>query len=543
MCDDCPICLRQLASEPWGVCIPCGHAFHLSCWGQGRRNEKHVPSCATCNEVATEFVVSGSGHEDGGDDEAKPQQCTMVRSSDQDEEPATSTNSRASGEMGGITPRRRDAARGALRHLGFSLTAVKRHKDWLKRGKDTPKCSSDNEGRVSPPQAGSDSHDNWREREEEELRRIKADAKEHRAGEAGGRPGARQTGQDVLKEKSSSRPRLIDTAAQCFVSEMFAPEDVGERQEEAARTGSARELHAYVVCESDQISGVSSEMHESASSDLNAADEVLGVERGLVDMGFERDRIKRTLSEMRLSGSSDLDMDEVLGRMLADDLPRASNVADNSLVSSLMSMGFEEEKIRHAVSDMRLSGASDINADKVLGVMLGGDVPAKVTTTNGAGGDSSDCNAGNQADLLEGMRPSSCRDPALNHARVATDGTARESSQADFLEGMRPSSCRDPALNDASAAPQHRRPTIEIAPGQEGLLLRGRQTWAAMHNGTAILVTCLVCNETLQCCPEADYFLCPDCDVVGDCGGGRLLRSSRSSIGAIGLGYKKKNAL
>jgi len=56
--------------------------------------------------------------------------------------------------------------------------------------------------------------------------------------------------------------------------------------------------------------------------------------------------------------------------------------------------------------------------------------------------------------------------------------------------------------------------SIEITRGQFARLLKGRQTWSAMHNGTALSAQCIICNGTLQCCPEADYVLCPECNVV-----------------------------
>ena len=82
-----------------------------------------------------------------------------------------------------------------------------------------------------------------------------------------------------------------------------------------------------------------------------------------------------------------------------------------------------------------------------------------------------------------------------------------------------------------------------------------------MQNGTSVLAKCIICNVTLQCCPEADYVLCPDCNVVSpltaDCDNRRRDSSARNvhpgvatkscrrlsmcgHVGAVGLGYKKE---
>ena len=61
---ECPICLCPVTDEPWGVCAPCGHPFHRSCWdqvtanfiNQGARRKKKNPPCAICKRATREFV-------------------------------------------------------------------------------------------------------------------------------------------------------------------------------------------------------------------------------------------------------------------------------------------------------------------------------------------------------------------------------------------------------------------------------------------------------------------------------------------------------
>ena len=79
--------------------------------------------------------------------------------------------------------------------------------------------------------------------------------------------------------------------------------------------------------------------------------------------------------------------------------------------------------------------------------------------------------------------------------------------------------------------------TIEIAPGTVEWL-GGRRTRNAIQDGTAVQATCLVCHEVLQCCPEADYFMCPDCNVVADCSKEKTTNQG-STISFVGLGHNK----
>ncbi|KAL3802668.1 hypothetical protein HJC23_011992 [Cyclotella cryptica] len=61
MSADCPICLSPLTS-PWGVCHPCGHAYHRECWdallcaSHETSRKKKKKKCALCNCATDTFV-------------------------------------------------------------------------------------------------------------------------------------------------------------------------------------------------------------------------------------------------------------------------------------------------------------------------------------------------------------------------------------------------------------------------------------------------------------------------------------------------------
>lgn len=72
-------------------------------------------------------------------------------------------------------------------------------------------------------------------------------------------------------------------------------------------------------------------------------------------------------------------------------------------------------------------------------------------------------------------------------------------------QGYKPSS---------SMSTHSRRHEIEIAPG-EYMPLRGSvETMDAVNNGSATQVACLACGIELQCVPDADLVICPDCRVL-----------------------------
>ena len=191
----------------------------------------------------------------------------------------------------------------------------------------------------------------------------------------------------------------------------------------------------------------------------------------------------------------------------------------DSLVCSLLDMGFEKDQVENVISDMRNSGVAKIDVDNVLGVFWGGDMPG-----SRSGGRTQRSRCFGQDNPGRGLAQN-------NSGTVATSKPQNEEKSL----------------------------SIEITPGQFAQLLKGRQTWNAMQNGTSVSAKCIICNATLQCCPEADYVLCPDCNVVSpltaDCGSMRRDSSGRNvhqankscrrlsmggHVGAVGLGYKKE---
>ena len=193
----------------------------------------------------------------------------------------------------------------------------------------------------------------------------------------------------------------------------------------------------------------------------------------------------------------------------------------DSLVRSLSDMGFEKDQVENVISGMHNSGVSKIDVDKVLGVLLGGDSPA-----SRSGGRTQRSRSFDQGSPGRGSTQN-------NRATVASSKPSTKENQRNEENSL----------------------SIEISPGLFAQLLKGRQTWNAMHNGTSVSAACIICNATLQCCPEADYILCPDCNVVSplttDCDSRRRDSSTRNlhqdvansmgvHVGAVGLGYKKE---
>ena len=55
--NDCPLCLCPVVSERWGVCVPCGHALHLSCYYDlSVRSSARDMSCPVCKSTCRSFV-------------------------------------------------------------------------------------------------------------------------------------------------------------------------------------------------------------------------------------------------------------------------------------------------------------------------------------------------------------------------------------------------------------------------------------------------------------------------------------------------------
>lgn len=171
------------------------------------------------------------------------------------------------------------------------------------------------------------------------------------------------------------------------------------------------------------------------------------------------------------------------------------------LMGSISEMGFEADQVESAVIRLRESGtrASQIDADKVLGVLLSIDSPAP-------------------------PQPARNLDKSGEVEECVSFG---ESSHSNRAQSAKP--------EQQSRSESEKPLSIEITRGQYARLLKGRQTWHAMHNGTALSAQCIICNGTLQCCPEADYVLCPDCNVVSP------LRAPAMDDGGMGNGEKKRS--
>jgi predicted RNA-binding Zn-ribbon protein involved in translation (DUF1610 family) len=57
---------------------------------------------------------------------------------------------------------------------------------------------------------------------------------------------------------------------------------------------------------------------------------------------------------------------------------------------------------------------------------------------------------------------------------------------------------------------------MEIAPGMSAKFRGSQETWEAVN-------PCTYCGQRLHYIDDGDYFLCPDCDVVREPSGRRLI--------------------
>ena len=199
-------------------------------------------------------------------------------------------------------------------------------------------------------------------------------------------------------------------------------------------------------------------------------------------------------------------------KKILDESERSMDLGElehQKLIDSISEMGFGRDQIKKVINDLSDAGARKIDADGVLAKLLNG------------GGDS-------------GSSPN----------RSASEGNSSKFSQSCSAIG---SSSKNRHTVSTSKPTDHHKETdmsigsIEITPGQFAKLLKGRLTWNAMHNGTSVAASCIICTSTLQCCPEADYVLCPDCNVVSliDDNDQRSRNRGSNNVGSVGLGYKK----
>jgi len=104
-------------------------------------------------------------------------------------------------------------------------------------------------------------------------------------------------------------------------------------------------------------------------------------------------------------------------------------------------------------------------------------------------------------------------------------------AQAQAQRNNRPPSTPQPRPTQQPSDP---RQSIEVAPGQWMEVRGAEETLLAVQAGTAAFVPCMCCGTTLQCVPDADLVICPDCRVMSvvPC------EEGTSRVGGIGLGLR-----
>ena len=265
----------------------------------------------------------------------------------------------------------------------------------------------------------------------------------------------------------------------------------------------------------------------------------------------DHDSPQRTLSEPIVT-NRDLERRDKLNRSasVTHGRKKRSNESnddddDSELFSFLSAMGFSMEQIESAVGCIRREkGRKDIDADDVVAVLL-----------------SSQSTEGGEEEQQK---------PPRKESKDAKSTTA--------LLPLQPAKPDSPyeTIDDQQSSNDKEFMKIEVTPGNFAPVLKGCLTAQAIRDGTAISVRCSICNVLLECCPDAEYVLCPDCDVVSPIwrnrdevqeqqshhqqrhhgrrgsvtsDGSSSHRSARSHrrmttggmIGAIGLGHKVKH--
>jgi len=183
-----------------------------------------------------------------------------------------------------------------------------------------------------------------------------------------------------------------------------------------------------------------------------------------------------------------------------------------SLVNSLSSMGFNEDRVKGVIDGMHNSGVSNIDVDKVLAVLV--DNETNATRSN-------QYERANQRNPSRTVQNNNNRPTGLTPNSYISERTHQNNS-------------REQASNN-----NFQGSLFEIFPGQYARMLTGRQTFDAILNGTVATAPCSICTVVLQCCPEAEYVLCPDCVAVTPLRD-RLSSGRRGSgtVGPVGLGCK-----
>ena len=183
--------------------------------------------------------------------------------------------------------------------------------------------------------------------------------------------------------------------------------------------------------------------------------------------------------------------EEVLLQDVYDDSKPSSSLgrakSDSIVISSLSQMGFKEEHITRAMSDLNKSGVMEVDEEIVVSVLLG------------------DCDH-----IFEDIGNSSSSNNTntttpLSQSPSTSQLEEEQTSYFPALPNLFVESAHTGRLDDDM---------IEIFPGKFEPILSGKKTMSAIRSGTSVSVDCIVCNTTLQCCPEAQYVVCPDCNVV-----------------------------
>jgi hypothetical protein len=221
-------------------------------------------------------------------------------------------------------------------------------------------------------------------------------------------------------------------------------------------------------------------------------------------------RNERTMSEPIIGNSNPSSWLTVDDDDDDDELKRSSSLShhrkersqsDSELYSFLLAMEFSTEQIELAIQSLRNEGANHIDADAVVAILL--------------------------------SQPEEKSSKPLPSLDDSPSSKIDEPGQRELMK-------------------------IEVTPGNFAPVLKGRQTLQAIRDGTAVSIRCTICSASLQCCPDAEYVLCPDCDVVNPILSQHRRASDRSSqsshpnarsnrrmttggmIGAIGLGHKAR---
>jgi Holliday junction resolvasome RuvABC DNA-binding subunit len=343
----------------------------------------------------------------------------------------------------------------------------------------------------------------------------------------------------------------IDNSAAESTNNNQEEEDDDDEEEVQILTESLRELgfDEGEIRHKKQLYRRASKNSEICPEDFIAA--MFEVEEEEGENNDDHDSPQRTLSEPIVTHRDSERRDELnRSASVTHGRKKRSNESnddddDSELFSFLSAMGFSIEQIESAVDCIRREkGRKDIDADDVVAVLL-----SSQSTEEGE-------------EELQQQSP-----------RKESKG-AKSTTALLPLQPAKPDSPYE-IIDDQQSSNDNEFMKIEVTPGNFAPVLKGCLTTQAIRDGTALSAHCSICNVLLDCCPEAEYVLCPDCDVVSPIwrnrddvleqshhqqrhhgrrgsvtsDGSSSHRSARSHrrmttggmIGAIGLGHKVKH--